>query len=301
MSKSRTLLTQMLGSKSVLSQARQKALLRFAKTKPLGAISLVILLIVVIVAIFREPLAPYDPLFLIPDAQLTSPNAQYWMGTDNYGRDIFSRIIHGAWISLYVGIGSVILLTTMGTAVGLTSGFYGGKFDLWVQRLMDGLMAFPTLLLAILVMSILGQGLNNVVLVIALVSTPALNRVVRGTTLSVKESDYITAARCIGASEMRIASRHVLPNVVAPIIIVATSAMGSAILIEASLSFLGLGTPPPIPSWGGELAGHARDWMMRAPWMAVFPGLTLGIVVLAINLLGDALRDVLDPRLRGSQ
>lgn len=280
-------------------RGRLAALWRVGKAKPLGTISVVLLVLLILTAIFRSFLAPYDPLELLMGEELMAPGRQHWMGTDHLGRDILSRIIYGAWISLYVGTVAVALQTVIGTLIGLISGYLGGSADLWIQRLMDAIMSIPMLLLAILVMSVLGPGLNNVVVVIAVTGVPRLNRIVRGATMSAVEEDYVLAARGMGASWRRITLRHVLPNIMAPIIVVATMAIGGAILVEASLSFLGMGTPPPTPSWGGELAGNARNWMDQAPWMAVFPGLALGLVVLAVNLLGDAIRDVLDPRLKG--
>jgi ABC-type dipeptide/oligopeptide/nickel transport system permease subunit len=229
---------------------------------------------------------------------MQSPNTEFLFGTDPLGRDVLSRIIHGARISLLVGFLSVALGIAVGTGIGLASGYWEGKVDQVLQRIVDTLMAFPGIVLALAVMAVLGQSLTNIILVIGLVIAPGSSRVVRGTVLSIKHNVYIDASRSVGASDLRIILRHILPNVFAPIIILASVWIGNAIVIEAALSFLGLGTPPPTPSWGGMLAGEGQRNLENAPWLAVFPGVAISITVLAFNMLGDALRDVLDPRLR---
>ena len=254
-------------------------------------------------AVSAPLIAPFDPYELnlteqgLPIRQ-QAPNGEFLFGTDALGRDVLSRIIYGARVSLMVGFMSVALGTGVGTAIGLASGYWGGKVDEVLQRIVDTFMAFPGIVLALAVIAVLGQSLMNIILVIAIVIAPGTSRVIRGAVLAIKENVYIDAARSIGASDLRIVIRHVLPNVFAPVIIIATVWVGNAIVIEAALSFLGLGTPPPTPTWGGMLAGEGQRNLENAPWLAIFPGLAISIVVLSFNMLGDALRDVLDPRLR---
>lgn len=260
-------------------------------------------LLFVLVAVFAPVIAPYDPYEFNLNARglpvrMQAPKAEFLFGTDPLGRDVLSRIIHGARISLLVGFLSVALGITVGTGIGLASGYWEGKVDQVLQRIVDTLMAFPGIVLALAVMAVLGQSLTNIILVIGLVIAPGSSRVVRGTVLSIKHNVYIDAARSVGASDWRIVLRHILPNVFAPIIVLASVWIGNAIVIEAALSFLGLGTPPPTPSWGGMLAGEGQRNLENAPWLAIFPGVAISITVLAFNMLGDALRDVLDPRLR---
>lgn len=273
-------------------------LLHLARSKPLGTFSLAVAVILVLMAIFAENAAPYDP-FAINRAQLMKPpGVSYYLGTDHLGRDILSRLIFGARISLFVGIVAVLVGVVVGSVLGIVSGYFGGKVDLLIQRYIDAQMAFPAIILALTILAALGPGLFNVMFAIGIAGIPRNTRVVRGSVLSEKENAYIEAARAIGCSNLRIMGRHVLPNVLAPIIVMATVYMGTAITSEAALSFLGVGVPPPNPSWGGMLSGPHRTYMLVAPWMALFPGLTITITVLAWNLLGDALRDVWDPRLR---
>ena len=230
--------------------------------------------------------------------RLHPPDATFLFGTDTHGRDVLSRIIYGARVSLIVGFLSVAIGTLAGTLIGLVSGYWEGSIDQVLQRLVDTLMAFPGIVLALAVLSVFGQSLLNVILVIGLVIAPGASRVVRGTVLSVKHNTYVDAARAAGASSWRIILRHILPNVFAPILIIASVWLGNAIVIEAALSFLGLGTPPPTPTWGGMLSGEGRRSLETAPYLAIFPGLAISIVVLAFNMFGDAVRDLLDPRLR---
>jgi len=270
----------------------------FARRKPLGAAGGVIVVGLVLVAIMAPLLAPFSPYKQYLEDVFRPPGAPYFLGTDDLGRDILSRIIWGARISLYVGLLAVISGTTVGGVAGLVSGYVGGKMDMLLQRLMDALMSFPTLILALSIMAALGTSLSNVVIAIAIVEIPRASRVMRSTALSVKEMQYVEAARAVGSSGWRIVFRHVLPNCLAPYIVLATAELGAAIIVEASLSFLGLGTPPPEPSWGGMLARSGRSYLERAPWIAIFPGLVMSMVVFGFNLLGDAVRDIWDPRLR---
>jgi len=272
-----------------------------AKRKPLGTASASVILALILVAILADLLAPYDPIKTSPKSRLVPPSRQYLMGGDHLGRDIFSNIIHGARLSLFVGIVSVMVGTMTGSLIGTASGYLGGKVDFGAQRFIDTLMAFPTLVLAIAIVSFLGSNVINVLFAIGITIIPTTSRVVRGSVLSVKENQYVEAARAIGCGPLRIMGMHVLPNVMAPIIILASIALGGAILAEASLSFLGLGVPPPAASWGRMLGGESIRFMAEAPWILVFPGLAITIVVLAFNLLGDTVRDVLDPRLRGTR
>lgn len=272
----------------------------FARRKPLGAAGGVIVVGLVLVATLAPLLAPFNPYKQYLEDVFRPPGAPYFLGTDDLGRDILSRIIWGARVSLYVGLLAVISGTTVGGVAGLVSGYVGGKMDMLLQRLMDALMSFPTLILALSIMAALGTSLSNVVIAIAIVEIPRASRVMRSTSLSVKEMQYVEASRAVGSSGWRIVFRHVLPNCLAPYIVLATAELGAAIIVEASLSFLGLGTPPPEPSWGGMLARSGRSYLERAPWIAIFPGLVMSMVVFGFNLLGDAVRDIWDPRLRGA-
>ena len=276
---------------------------RFAVSKPMGAAGGVIVVLIVLAAIFANVVSPYDPYASnlnengLP-VRLEGPGISFLLGTDALGRDVLSRIIFGARISLVVGLGAVALGTLFGTVIGLVSGYFVGKVDQVLQRIVDTLMAIPAIVLALAVITMLEPGLFNIILVIAIVIAPGTSRVVRGTVLAIKENVYIEAARSIGAGGNRIVFRHILPNVFAPIIVIASIWVGNAIVIEAALSYLGLGTPPPTPTWGGMLALEGRRHLENAPWLALAPGAAISIAVLAVNMLGDALRDVLDPRLR---
>ena len=271
--------------------------------KPLGAVSAAIVCGLIAVALFAPVLAPRDPQAFNLDerglpVRMQAPSATFLLGTDPLGRDVLSRIVYGARVSLIVGFASVMIGTLLGTALGLVSGYWEGRLDQVIQRGVDTAMAIPGIVLALAVMSVLGQSLTNIILVIGLVIAPGASRVVRGTVLAVKQQTFIDAAHASGASPGRIVLRHVLPNVFAPILVIGTVWLGNAIVIEAALSFLGLGTPPPTPTWGGMLSGEGRRNLETAPYLAIFPGLAISIVVLAFNMLGDALRDLLDPRLR---
>jgi peptide/nickel transport system permease protein len=273
------------------------------RRKPLGAISAVILCGLLATAALAPVIAPYDPYrFNLNERglpiRLQPPDTRFLFGTDTHGRDVLSRVIYGARVSLMVGFLSVAIGTLAGTLIGLVSCYWEGSTDQALQRLVDTIMAFPGIVLALAVLSVFGQSLLNVILVIGLVIAPGASRVVRGTVLSVKHNTYVDAARAAGASSWRIILWHILPNVFAPILIIASVWLGNAIVIEAALSFLGLGTPPPTPTWGGMLSGEGRRSLETAPYLALFPGLAISIVVLAFNMFGDAVRDLLDPRLR---
>ena len=271
---------------------------RFARRKPLGAISAVVLILLALVALFAPLIAPYDPIEQIPGARLLAPSWDHLMGTDNLGRDVFSRVIYGARISLQVGFIAIGLGTVIGMIIGLVSGYVGGKLDMIVQRFVDVLMGFPFIVLAMLLVVALGTSLVNVSIALSVAIVPRVVRLSRSSTLSVKEEMYILAASTLGVSLRRMVFVHILPNTLGPVFVLATGALGGVIVAESGLAFLGLGIPPPTPSWGGMLTVGARGYMEAAPWMVIFPGLALSIVVFTFALLGDALRDVLDPRLR---
>jgi peptide/nickel transport system permease protein len=272
---------------------------RFARRNPLGAAAACVITVLVVTAVLAPLVAPYDPLMPIPLDRLQAPSAVHWFGTDDIGRDVFSRVVYGGRVSLEVGILTVALGTLVGAAIGLLSGYFSGWADTIVQRVLDALQSIPGLLLALVVAAVIGAGTLNTIFPIALILIPINARVVRSTVLSVREHQYIEAARVLGCADGRIMLRHILPNVAAPILILASIYLGNAIIVEASLSFLGLGTPPPTPSWGNMLSGQGRTYLEQAPWLAVFPGLAITITVLSFNLLGDALRDTWDPKLRG--
>lgn len=274
-----------------------RAAWRLARRKPLGAFGALLVVAIVLMAISAPLIAPFDYREQSRANLLKPPSAIYVFGTDNFGRDIFSRILFGAQTSLYIGLVAVGLGTTIGSVIGLVSGYAGGKIDSLIQRLMDVVMAFPTLILAIATVAMLGPTTTNVLLALAIVFMPTANRVVRGSVLSEKQNQYVEAARAIGCGGMRIAFRHILPNVTAPIIVMASTSLGTAILVESSLSFLGLGPPPPTPTWGSMLSVGSRTFFERAPWMAIIPGIAISLAIFGFNLLGDALRDLLDPRL----
>lgn len=278
-----------------------KILVRFARLQPVGAFCAVLLMLITLSAIFASVISPFDPTFQNRNGALAAPSPQNWFGTDNLGRDVLSRVIFGAQTSLKIGILAVLMGTVLGSIIGLVSGYFGGNVDLLVQRVMDSVLAFPTLVLAMVVIAVLGPGLDKVILAVAIVQLPRVARIVRGSVLSIKNEVYVEAARTVGAGSVRIMAQHILPNVIAPIIVMATITLGQAILVEASLSFLGLGPPPPTPSWGGMLSEAGRNFLLRAPWIAFFPGIAITLTVLSVNLLGDTLRDHLDPRLRSSQ
>ena len=274
---------------------------RLIREKPLGTVGGIIAFLLLLTGIFADFLAPFGMNQAVPGHYLQGPSSQHLLGTDNLGRDLLSRIIFGARISLIVGFSAAGLATVISGLIGLLSGFIGGKFDTIVQRFVDGWMCFPWLVTLIVLSTILGSGLQQIIIVLALGYGIGGSRIVRGAVIAIKENVYITAAAMVGCTDGRLLVRHILPNIMAPIIILFTTRMPNVILAEASLSFLGFGIPPPAPSWGGMLSGSGRAYMLMAPWMAIWPGLALAIVVYGINMLGDALRDLLDPRLKGSQ
>ena len=278
-----------------------KTILKFIKQKPFGAFGGAIVLVLLILGIFANIIAPYDPYVSIPGQFFKAPSAAHIMGTDNLGRDVFSRIIFGARISMVVGICGMLISVVISSTIGIISGFAGGKLDLIIQRFVDGWMAFPLLVILISVMSMLQTGMFQIIVVLGLANGISGSRVVRSAVINMKENIYIEAARAVGSPTSKILIRHILPNVVATLIILFTVGMPSLILTESSLSFLGYGIPPPTPSWGGMLSGAGRQYMYTAPWLALWPGLALSIAVYGINVFGDALRDVLDPRLRGTR
>jgi len=265
----------------------------------LGTVGLIIMVMFVWVAALADVICRFSPLAVDSAHALAAPNALHWMGTDSFGRDVWSRIVHGARISLAVGIGSTALGSSIGVMIGLASGYLSGWVDLVFQRVTDILQALPLLVLALVMTAALGPTLPNVILAIAIPLIPTVARVIRANTLALRELPFVEAAKSIGMSEIRIALRHVLPNTLAPLIVLATAQLGSAILTEASLSFLGLGIPEPYPSWGRMLSESAAEYVRTAPWLVIFPGLAISLAVFGTNRLGDALRDILDPRQRG--
>jgi peptide/nickel transport system permease protein len=264
---------------------------------PIGFLGVAIVIFVVFLALTADWITPYDPAWQI-DERLTPPNADYVLGLDEFGRDVYSRVIYGARVSPYVGVISVVFIAVpIGVTLGVIAGYFGGWVDSLLSRVVDVMFAFPGTILAIAIVGILGPSLTNAMLAIGLVYAPTFARIARGSTLSVVNLDYVMASRTIGSRSSRIIVRHVLPNIAAPLIVQTTLALSTAILAEATLSFLGLGTQPPTPSWGTML-GTGRRYMELAPWVAIYPGLAIMVAVLGFNLAGDGLRDALDPRLR---
>ena len=295
-----------IGIPSTVSEPkRRKALASFFrrlwKEKPLGTACGIVILILVLVAIFVDALAPYPYYEMHLADRLTGSSAQYLLGTDQLGRDLLSRIIYGARISLTVGLAATAINVVVALLVGGTSGFFGGKLDLVVQRFVDAWIVFPGLLLLLTIISITGQGLLQIILVLGISGGIGGSRVLRGAVIGIKENDYFLAARAIGSPSTATLIRHVLPNIMPVVIIVFSISVGGVIMAEASLSFLGFGLPVEYPSWGGMLSREGRDFMEQAPWLAVWPGLALTIVIYSLNMFGDAMRDLLDPRLRGSE
>ncbi len=273
---------------------------RFVRRQPIGALSLAIILVLAVAAVFAPLVAPYDPRVIRPAEIAAAPSLDFWFGTDHLGRDMLSMVLYGGQIALLVGFTTSIVGSVIGGAFGLVGAFFGGAADNVVQRISDVLMSFPSLILALAAVAVLGPTLLNVIIAIAIPIIPRAARVVRSSVLSVKEQQYIEAAKAVGCGPARMMTVHILPNVMAPFLIILTAQLGGAILAEASLSFLGVGVPPPNFSWGGVLAGHASLYFETAPWTAAFPGAAIAIAVFAFNLLGDALRDYWDPKLRGA-
>lgn len=274
---------------------------RLVRTKPLGLIGAVIVITMTVLALFADVLSPYDYTEIVASERLKPPSATYFLGTDNAGRDMFSRIIHGARISLSVGLSAVAISTTAALVIGVVSAYFGGWADAITQRFVDALQALPGLILVLTIVAVLGASVKNVVLAIAIGGAVSGSRIIRSAALQITAMPYIEAARTLGAPNSRIIFQHLVPNVMGPAITLASIGLGGAILAESTLSFLGLGVPPDVPTWGGMLAGGGRRWMLQAWWLAVFPGLFLSLTVYGFNMLGDALRDLLDPRLRGSR
>jgi len=282
-----------------------KGLATFAKDKPLGAMSAFVIFSITIIAIFAPIIAPYDPTDPFVGPRAVRPGSDFWLGTDTLGRDLMSRAFYGARISIYIGFVAIGVSTAIGTVVGLGSGYFEGKLDLIIQRIIDAVQAFPALILALGIIAVRGPSLNNALLVITIVLIPGTARIVRGAVLSTKQNIYIEASKALGASDTRIMFRHILPNITAPIIVQASILLGAAILFEAALSFLGAGGDIEDPSWGAMISGRPGSGVddpsefRLFPWIALVPAVAISLSVFSFNLLGDAIRDKLDPRLRG--
>ena len=273
---------------------------RFIRRKPLGAAGGLLMLVMVLTAALADVLQTHDPIATDAAHTLARPGDDHWLGSDHLGRDIYSRIVHGARVSLIVGLLSTLVGSVFGGIIGLLSGYFGGKTDLITQRVLDILQGLPLLVLALVMSAALGPSIPNVIIAISIPIIPRAARVVRASVLSIREMQYIEAARALGLQHLRIAFRHVLPNTIGPFIVLCTAQLGSAILTEATLSFLGLGVPEPYPSWGRMLSVSAAEYAQKAPHLVLVPGIAISLAVFGSNLLGDALRDTLDPRLRGS-
>ena len=273
-------------------------ILEFARRRPLGAIGAAVVALMIVVAALAGVLAPYDPVAVDFGAMLTRPSAQHWLGTDAFGRDVMSRLIYGSRTALFVGFGAAFVGATAGAILGVGSAYFGGRLDLYLQRLMDIFLSFPLIILALAIVAILGNALHNVIMAITIPMIPRCALVIRSSALSIREMPYVDAARAAGFGHTRIILRHMLPNVMASYLILLTAFLGQAILLESSLSFLGLGVQEPTAAWGLMLRGAAIEFAETAPWMAIFPGLAISLAVFAFNLFGDSLRDALDPKLR---
>jgi peptide/nickel transport system permease protein len=276
-------------------------LVRLFREKPLGAAGGVIFILFLLCGIFADFLAPYGMNQISPRNRLLPPSWAYPFGTDNLGRDMLSRCLYGAQISVIIAFTAATLATVVSVVIGILTGYLSGKVDLVTQRFVDAWMSFPDLIILLVVVSVLGPGLPQIIFTLGFLLGIAGSRIIRSAVVSVRENMYVHAAQSIGASTQRILWRHILPNIMPPIIVLLTTRVGTVILAESSLSFLGLGVPPPIPTWGGMLSGSGRTFMFQGPWLALAPGLCLTIVVYATNMFGDALRDLLDPRMRGSR
>ncbi len=268
------------------------------RKQPVGAIGAGIVLLMVIMAVFASYLTAYDPVVNSFEHMLTPPGADFLLGTDQFGRDLFTRIVYGARTALFVGFTTAFIGATIGLVLGVMSAYFGGRFDLFFQRVMDVFMAFPLIIMALAVVAIFGTGVQNVIIAITIPFIPRCARVVRSNALSIREIPYVDAARALGYSHARIIMRHMVPNVMAPYLIMITAFVGQAILLEASLSYLGLGVQEPTPAWGLMLQGGAEEYAESAPWVAVWPGIAISLAVFGFNLFGDSVRDVLDPKLR---
>jgi peptide/nickel transport system permease protein len=279
-------------------ERRFGAVWRFCRTRPLGAIGAAIIVVMFAVAVLAPLLAPYDPVANDFGGMLAAPSRAHWLGTDAFGRDVLSRLIYGSRTALLVGFGASVLGATLGAVLGVASAYFGGRVDLYLQRVMDILLSFPVIILALALVAILGNSIPNLIVAIMIPMVPRAALVIRSSALAIREMPYVDAARAAGFSHGRIILRHMLPNVMAPYLIMLTAFLGQAVLAESSLSFLGLGVQEPVPAWGLMLRGAAVEFAETAPWMAVFPGLAISLSVFAFNLFGDSLRDALDPRLR---
>jgi peptide/nickel transport system permease protein len=275
-----------------------RAAVRFTVHRPLGAIGAAIIAAMILAALLADLIAPFDPLANDYGAMLQAPSSKHWFGTDSFGRDVLSRIIHGSRTALWVGFASAFVGASLGAVIGVGSAYFGGRTDLILQRFMDLLLSFPLIILALVVVAVLGGGTTNVILAIIVPMLPRCALVVRSSALALRGMPFVEAARALGFGPGRIILRHMLPNVMAPYLIMLTAFLGQAILLEASLSFLGLGVSEPQAAWGLMLRGAAVDFAERAPWMAIFPGAAISLSVFAFNLFGDSLRDALDPKLR---
>jgi peptide/nickel transport system permease protein len=276
-------------------------IVRLFRDKPLGAAGGVVFVLFLFCGLFADVLAPYGMNQISPRTRLMAPSWTHWFGTDNLGRDMLSRCLYGAQISVIIAFTTATLATFLSVAVGIITGYLGGKIDLIVQRFVDAWMSFPDLIILIVVVSVLGPGIPQIIFTLGCLLGIAGSRIIRSAVVSVRENMYVHAAQSIGASTGRILWRHILPNIMPPIIVLFTTRVGFVILAESGLSFLGLGVPPPTPTWGGMLSGSGRTFMFQGPWLALAPGLCLTVVVYATNVFGDALRDLLDPRMRGSR
>ncbi len=272
--------------------------LDLTRRQPLGAAGALIVIIMILMAALADYIAPYDPIVNDFENMLLAPGAKFWLGTDEFGRDILSRLIYGARTALFVGFVSSVIGATVGLVLGVASAYFGGRFDLIFQRVMDVFMAFPLIIMALAVVSIFGTGAQNVIIAITIPFIPRCARVVRSSALAIREIPYLAAARACGFGHARIILHHMVPNVMAPFLIMITAFVGQAILLEAVLSYLGLGVQEPTPAWGLMLSGGAEEYAESAPWISIFPGIAISLAVFGFNLFGDALRDVLDPKLR---
>jgi peptide/nickel transport system permease protein len=275
------------------------SLIRLVKEKPLGTVGLVITLLLLLTGIFANFIAPYGMNQNNMQNVLAPPSIHFWLGTDNLGRDLLSRVIYGARISVIVGLAATSLGTIISTIIGVMCGYFGGTFDLIVQRFVDAVICIPMLMLVMIVMSMVGPGMLQLIIVLGIYGGINTSRVIRSAVIGIKENVYLQAAEAIGCSNTRILTKHILPNIMAPLIVAFTTYLPGVILTEASLSFLGYGIPPPAPSWGGMLSATGLEYMYLSPWMVIWPGLALTVTVYGVNIFGDALRDILDPRLRG--
>jgi peptide/nickel transport system permease protein len=274
---------------------------RLWRDKPLGALGGLLMLMFVVVGLFAPWIAPYGYNDIAPADRMLPPSWSHWFGTDNLGRDMLSRCIYGAQLSVIIGCSAAALATLISAVIGIVSGYFGGRFDMLTQRFVDAWMSFPDLIILIVVVSVAGPGMPQIIVTLGLLLGIGGSRIVRSAVVSTREQMYVHAAQSTGASTTRILLRHILPNVMAPIIVLFTTRVGTVILAESGLAFLGLGVPPPAPTWGAMLSGNGRTYMFQGPWLALAPGLCLTAVVYATNVFGDALRDLLDPRMRGSR